>query len=57
VAIVVGHHLLLAPAAITAGAATMALGLVLVWLAQQTAGACALRTCALMVRHPMDGCM
>ncbi len=50
--VVVGRHLLLAPATIAAGTVAMVLGLVLVGLAQQAAGACALRTLSLMVSHP-----
>jgi len=54
---VVGCHLLLVPTTVAASAATMALGLVLVWLAQQASGARALRTPAPVVCHPNDGCM
>jgi hypothetical protein len=49
--VVIGSHLLLAPASIAAGAAATMLGLVFVRLAQQTAGARALRTLALVVGH------
>jgi len=49
--VVVGCHLLLAPATIAADAVAMVLGLVLVGLAQQTSGACALRTLSLVVSH------
>jgi hypothetical protein len=51
VAVAIGGHLLLAPASIAARAVTTVLGLVLVWLAQQTAGARALRTLARVVGH------
>jgi len=47
--VVIGGHLLLAPASIAARAVATMLGLVLMRLAQQTAGACALRTLALVV--------
>jgi len=50
-AVVLGDHLLLAPASITARAVTTMLGLVLVRLAQQTTGTCALRTLALVIGH------
>src|ERR1035441_7899632 len=53
----VGHHLLLAPAATVASTAAMAFGLVLVWLAQHAAGARALRPLALVIRHQTDDCM
>jgi hypothetical protein len=49
--VVLGGHLLLAPASIAAGAVATMLGLVLVRLAQQTARARALRTLALVVGH------
>jgi hypothetical protein len=50
-AIALGGHLLLAPASIAARAVATMLGLVLVRLAQQTAGTRALRTLALVVGH------
>ena len=49
--VVIGGHLLLAPASIAAGAVATMLGLVLVRLAQQTASARALRTLVLVVGH------
>jgi hypothetical protein len=49
--VVLGDHLLLAPASIAARAVATMLGLVLVRLAQQTAGARALWTLALVVSH------
>jgi hypothetical protein len=54
---VVGCHLLLVPTTVAASAATMALGLVLVRLAQQTSGARTLKTPAPVMCHPKDGCM
>ena len=49
--VALGGHLLLAPASIAARAVATMLGLVLVRLAQQTAGARALRTLTLVVGH------
>jgi len=49
--VVLRGHLLLAPASIAAGAVATTLGLVLMWLAHQAAGARALRTLTLMVGH------
>jgi hypothetical protein len=49
--VVLGDHLLLAPAPISARAVATMLSLVLVRLAQQTAGTRALRTLALVVGH------
>ena len=46
-----GGYLLLAPAPVAARAVATMLGLVLVRLAQQTAGARALRTLALVIGH------
>jgi hypothetical protein len=51
--IAIGGHLLLVSASIAAGAVATMLGLVLVRLAQQAAGARALRTLALVVRHQL----
>jgi len=50
-AVVLGGHLLLAPASIAARAVATMLSLVLVRLAQQTPGARALRTLALVFDH------
>jgi hypothetical protein len=49
--VVLGGHLLLAPAPIAARAVTTVLGLMLVRLAHQTARARALRTLALVIGH------
>jgi hypothetical protein len=49
--VVLGGHLLLAPAPIAARAVATMLGLVLVRLTHQTAGARALRTLALVIGH------
>ena len=49
--VVLGGHLLLAPAPIAAGAVATMLSLVLVRLAHQTARARALRTLALVIGH------
>jgi len=53
----IGGHLLLAPASIAATAVAVALSLVLVRLAQQTAGARALRTLALVIGHQTNSCI
>jgi hypothetical protein len=50
-AVVLCGHLLLAPAPIATRTVTTMLGLVLVWLAHQTARARALRTLALVAGH------
>jgi len=50
-AVVLGGHLLLAPASIAARAVATVLGLVLVRLAHQAARARALRTLALVIGH------
>ena len=49
--IAIGGHLLLAPASIAAGAVATMLGLVLVRLAQQAAGATLLGALSLVISH------
>jgi hypothetical protein len=55
--VVLGGHLLLAPASIAARAVAMMLSLVLVRLAHQTARARALRTLALVIAMQTNSCI
>jgi len=55
--VVLGGHLLLAPAPIAAGTVATVLSLMLMRLAHQTARARALRTLALVIAMQTNGCI